>query len=119
MHTRDMVAEQFIADVTKEVKEIMKNPGKPIEGKMAIYGVAQTIPDRALVGDITRCFLDSMYYTPVQDQKWVLSSRQNQVHFNILQLKATVINFTKYTMKSPYCCLDVNILWNEFIDIFL
>lgn len=31
---------------------------------MAIYGVAQTIPDRRIVGDITRAFLDSMYYTP-------------------------------------------------------
>lgn len=69
LHTRDNVADRFIADVTKEVKEIMKNPTKPIEGKMAIYGVAQTIPDRSLVGDITRCFLDSMYYTPTQDEK--------------------------------------------------
>lgn len=69
LHTRDNVADQFIADVTKEVKEIMKNPMKPVEGKMAIYGVAQTIPDRSLVGDITRCFLDSMYYTPAQDEK--------------------------------------------------
>lgn len=32
--------------------------------KMAVYGVAQTIPDRALVGDFTRCFLNAMYYTP-------------------------------------------------------
>lgn len=61
------MADQFIKDITKEVKEIMKNPDKPIEGKMAIYGVAQTISDRSLVGDITRCFLDSMYYTPSQD----------------------------------------------------
>lgn len=66
MHTRDNVADQFIADVTQEVNEIMKNPGKPAGAKMAIYGVAQTIPDRSLVGDITRCFLDSMYYTPTQ-----------------------------------------------------
>jgi len=64
MHTRDGVAKQFIDDVTEEVNEIMKNPTKPVEGKMAIYGVAQTIPDRALVGDITRRFLDSMFYTP-------------------------------------------------------
>lgn len=31
---------------------------------MAIYGAAQSIPDRSIVGDFTRLFLDSMYYTP-------------------------------------------------------
>lgn len=31
---------------------------------MAIYGVAQSLPDRSLVGDFTRMYLDSMYYTP-------------------------------------------------------
>lgn len=100
MHTKTGVADQFIKDVTAEVATIMKNPGLPIEGKvndlkmlitrdmpdliqyslhfpwqMAIYGVAQTIPDRRIVGDITRAFLDSMYYTPAQgteltNEKW-------------------------------------------------
>ena len=31
---------------------------------MAIYGVAQSIPDRSLVSDITKYFIDSMYYLP-------------------------------------------------------
>lgn len=31
---------------------------------MAIYGVAQSMPDRSLVGDFTRSYIDSMYYTP-------------------------------------------------------
>lgn len=31
---------------------------------MAIYGVAQGIPDRSLVSDITKYFIDSMYYLP-------------------------------------------------------
>lgn len=30
---------------------------------MAIYGVAQSLSDRSIVGDFTRMFLDSMYYT--------------------------------------------------------
>lgn len=98
MHTRDNVADQFIADIAKEVKELMKDPGKPVEGKMAIYGVAQAIPDRTLVGDITRCFLDSMYYTPMQDEQWCLFAEGKQVHFKFnnlsyihKKLKATVI----------------------------
>lgn len=31
---------------------------------MAIYGVAQGISDRSLVSDITKYFIDSMYYLP-------------------------------------------------------
>lgn len=42
----------------------MKEPGQPVIGKMAIYGLAQNMPDRAVVGDVTRAFLSSMYYTP-------------------------------------------------------
>lgn len=32
--------------------------------QMAIYGVAQEISDRSLVSDITKYFIDSMYYLP-------------------------------------------------------
>lgn len=32
--------------------------------KLAMYGMSQSIPDRSIVGDFTRFFLDSMYYTP-------------------------------------------------------
>jgi sphinganine-1-phosphate aldolase len=64
MHTQAGVADQFLADVREQLEELMKNPEKPVEGKMAIYGVAQAVPDRAIVGDFTRCFLNSMYYTP-------------------------------------------------------
>lgn len=42
----------------------MKKPKKPVEGRIAMYGVAEALPDRSIVGEITRCFLDSMYYTP-------------------------------------------------------
>lgn len=28
-----------------------------------MYGMCQSIPDRSVVGDFTKCFLDSMYYT--------------------------------------------------------
>lgn len=63
MHTRNGIADKFIADVRANVALVMQNPEKPVEGKMAIYGVAQAVPDRELVGDFTKCFIDSMYYT--------------------------------------------------------
>lgn len=64
MHTYDGIAQNFINDVKNSVTEIMKDPGQVVEGKMAIYGVAQSLPDRSLVGEFTRCFLDSMHFIP-------------------------------------------------------
>jgi len=69
MHTRAGVADNFVNDVESVVAELMKNPEKPVEGKMAIYGVSQTIPDRSIVGDFTRLFLDSLLYTPKKPKK--------------------------------------------------
>lgn len=34
MHTQPGVADRFINDVKKELAEILKNPEKPIEGKV-------------------------------------------------------------------------------------
>ncbi|XP_018790142.1 PREDICTED: sphingosine-1-phosphate lyase [Bactrocera latifrons] len=67
MHTQPGVADKFIADFKASVAEIMKDPGQPVEGKMAIYGMAQSIPDRSVVGDVTRAFLNSMYFTPAKN----------------------------------------------------
>lgn len=64
MHTAPGIADKFLSDLRSSVAEIMKNPGSPVEGKMAIYGMAQAIPDRTVVGDVTRCFINAMYYTP-------------------------------------------------------
>lgn len=64
MHTQDGIADKFVNDVRSKVALVMKNPEKPVEGKMAIYGVAQAVPDREVIGDFTKCFIDSMYYTP-------------------------------------------------------
>ncbi|KAK6633822.1 hypothetical protein RUM44_004429 [Polyplax serrata] len=69
LHTQKGVAETFINDVKSSIKEIMKNPDEKVEGKMAMYGVSASIPDRSIVGDITRLFLDSMYYIPEEELK--------------------------------------------------
>ncbi|KAJ8920412.1 hypothetical protein NQ315_005278 [Exocentrus adspersus] len=64
MHTKPGVADKFLNDVRDSLTEIMKNPSLPVDAEMAIYGVAQELPDRSIVGDFTRLFLDSMYYVP-------------------------------------------------------
>jgi len=68
VHTKDGIADQFVNDVREQVLEIMKEPEDMVEGKMAIYGVAQAIPDRSVVGDFTKLFLDSLVFTPQQSQ---------------------------------------------------
>lgn len=68
VHTQPGVADQFVSDIRNAVTEIMKTPQAPVEGKMAMYGVAQSVPDRSIVVGFTRCFLDSMYYIPKKEQ---------------------------------------------------
>lgn len=69
MHTKEGVADRLVADVTQQVEIIMRDPKKPTEGKMAMYGMAQGLSDRSLVGDLTREYIDSMYYTPAAAPK--------------------------------------------------
>ncbi|EFN69307.1 Sphingosine-1-phosphate lyase [Camponotus floridanus] len=63
MHTQSGVADQFLKDVKSELNTILETRTTLVEGKLAMYGMSQSIPDRSVVGDFTRCFLDSMYYT--------------------------------------------------------
>lgn len=64
MHTTPGVADKFLQDVREALEEILKTPDNPVEGKMALYGVAQSISDRSLVVDFTKSFLDSLHYIP-------------------------------------------------------
>ncbi|VVC95719.1 unnamed protein product [Leptidea sinapis] len=65
-HTAAGVKERFVSDVSAVARECLQAGGGPVEGKMAIYGVAQSISDRSLVSDITKHFIDSTYYLPKQ-----------------------------------------------------
>ncbi|XP_020292659.1 sphingosine-1-phosphate lyase isoform X2 [Pseudomyrmex gracilis] len=67
VHTNPGVADQFVEDVRLELETILKTPDTPVEGKLAVYGMSQSIPDRSVVGQFTRCFLDSMYYTKTEN----------------------------------------------------
>uniref|UniRef100_A0A6P7FCP7 sphinganine-1-phosphate aldolase n=1 Tax=Diabrotica virgifera virgifera TaxID=50390 RepID=A0A6P7FCP7_DIAVI len=64
-HTQPGVADKFLEDVRTSLDEILKDPSLPVTGKMALYGTAQELPDRSIVGDFTRLFLDSMLYVPL------------------------------------------------------
>ncbi|XP_068183598.1 sphingosine-1-phosphate lyase 1 isoform X2 [Antennarius striatus] len=63
LHTQEGVADQFICDVREQVAIILKNPKEKTTGLGAIYGMAQSIPDRSMVTEISRGFLDCLYST--------------------------------------------------------
>ncbi|XP_038638628.1 sphingosine-1-phosphate lyase 1 [Scyliorhinus canicula] len=63
LHTRNGMADQFVKDLGESVVEIMKNPAEKTTGRGAIYGMAQSIPDRSLVTEISHGFLDCLYST--------------------------------------------------------
>lgn len=93
MHTKEGVADTFISDVESIVSELMKTPEKPVEGKMALYGVAQGIPDRSIVGDFTKLFLDSLYFTPRKPKKLKKTENQKAIGDNHLESNdVTLIN---------------------------
>ncbi|XP_053307154.1 sphingosine-1-phosphate lyase 1 [Spea bombifrons] len=63
LHTKPGVAQQFVKDVQESVAVIMKDPGAKTTGMGAIYGMAQAIPDRSMVTEISQAFLDCLYST--------------------------------------------------------
>ncbi|XP_075697803.1 sphingosine-1-phosphate lyase 1 [Rhinoderma darwinii] len=63
LHTKPGVAQLFVKDVRESLSEIMKDPRAKTTGVGAIYGMAQTIPDRSLVTEISKAFLDCLYLT--------------------------------------------------------
>ncbi|XP_076025373.1 sphingosine-1-phosphate lyase 1 isoform X2 [Genypterus blacodes] len=69
LHTQKGVADQFISDVREQVAIIMKNPKEKTTGMGAIYGMAQSIPDRSMVTEISRGFLDCLYSTEIPKSK--------------------------------------------------
>ncbi|XP_065344894.1 sphingosine-1-phosphate lyase [Cloeon dipterum] len=63
MLTRPGVADRFIDDVKTIVQDLVKNPPTDLGEKLALYGTAASIPDRSIVREFTRLFLESMLYT--------------------------------------------------------
>ncbi|XP_038267036.1 sphingosine-1-phosphate lyase 1 [Dermochelys coriacea] len=65
LHTKPGIAEQFLEDVQDCVLEIMKDPTAKTTGMGAIYGMAQSIPDRKMVSEISHAYLDCLYSTDI------------------------------------------------------
>ena len=57
------MADKFVNDVREITEMILSNPESFKGGSAAIYGMAQSIPDRSLVNEMTWIYLDSLYAT--------------------------------------------------------
>ena len=56
------VIESFLADLETSVERVRAEPGE-LTGRAAVYGMAQTIPDKSLVAELATGFLDIIYST--------------------------------------------------------
>jgi len=63
LHTESGVADKFCTDIREISDELAKlGPVKPT-GAAAIYGVSQQIPDRRIVSDLAKVYLNEFYNT--------------------------------------------------------
>lgn len=58
MHANGNVSVSFVKDVKAIAKQLLLEPKSKASGSAAIYGMAQTIPDRSLVAQICTKYLD-------------------------------------------------------------
>jgi sphinganine-1-phosphate aldolase len=62
IHTRDGAAARFVSDLRDAVADVeTAPPGKFKDGMGAIYGMAESIPDRSLVDDLAKDYIDALY----------------------------------------------------------
>eukprot|EP00043_Microstomoeca_roanoka_P020767 m.253951 g.253951 ORF g.253951 m.253951 type:complete len:579 (+) comp17551_c0_seq1:122-1858(+) len=60
-HSKPGLADNFLSDLAEVTAELMKDPKAKASGAAAMYGVAQSIPDRSIIDDLVRGFLDLNY----------------------------------------------------------
>ncbi|XP_033108371.1 sphingosine-1-phosphate lyase 1-like isoform X1 [Anneissia japonica] len=63
MHTLPGVAEGFVKDLEECTADIMKDPNAKADGIAAIYGMAESIPDRSMVAEFVQGYLEAYYST--------------------------------------------------------
>lgn len=63
VHTKPGIKEKFVNDVRDVLADIRRTPNEQCSKKAAMYGQAQSLPDRSLVGDVASLFFDAYYST--------------------------------------------------------
>lgn len=56
-------SDEFLTDLAAAYKDVKENPADYKDGAGAMYGMAASIPDRSIVEDVCRSFLDTLTFT--------------------------------------------------------
>eukprot|EP00299_Pterocystis_sp_00344_P015208 c7585_g1_i1.p1 GENE.c7585_g1_i1~~c7585_g1_i1.p1 ORF type:complete len:552 (-),score=120.54 c7585_g1_i1:70-1695(-) len=60
-------AEEFVEDLKAAVQRVLTaKPGEFKDGSAAIYGMAESLPDKSLVVSLSRAYIDALFFTPQQ-----------------------------------------------------
>lgn len=54
-------ASSFVADLQDAVKEVQDHPERFKDGSAALYGMAESIPDKSMVGDLSKVYIDCLF----------------------------------------------------------
>jgi sphinganine-1-phosphate aldolase len=63
-HTAPGLVQKFLQDIRACTEDIMNNPGQLNSGTAAIYGMAQSVPDRSVVSEMAWAYLDTCAALP-------------------------------------------------------
>ena len=61
LHTKPGVLQRFKSNLTDAVEEVRANPNGFKHGIAAIYGMATAIPDKTMIAEFGKGFLDALY----------------------------------------------------------
>eukprot|EP00299_Pterocystis_sp_00344_P016625 c8340_g1_i1.p1 GENE.c8340_g1_i1~~c8340_g1_i1.p1 ORF type:complete len:534 (-),score=115.90 c8340_g1_i1:3-1604(-) len=68
-HCNSSQAHQFVKDLRDAVIEVANaRPGQFKDGSAAIYGLAESLPDKSLVDSLSRAFIDALFQMPESQQ---------------------------------------------------
>jgi len=59
-HINEGIAEKFVSDLAECTAVVMQNPSLKVHGSAALYGMTQAIPDRSIIEDVVKVYIDTM-----------------------------------------------------------
>ncbi len=54
-------AKCFVSDLKESVEEVKTSPEKFKNGSAAIYGLAESLPDKSIVSDVCKTYIDALF----------------------------------------------------------
>jgi len=70
---------EFITDLKDCISIIMENPNEKAKGSSAMYGIAAAIPDKSIVTDAIKIFLNTLYLTNETRTEVVIEEEKEEI----------------------------------------